>query len=84
MNLFEYLETVPMTRALGWTLLHFVWQGALLALLVKVVLHLLKDRSANARYLLCRCGMALMMAVPMATLVVIARTANDPITAEIS
>jgi len=84
MNLFDYLESIPMTQALGWTLMHFVWQGALLALLVKVLLHLLKDRSANSRYLVCCAGMGLMMAVPAVTLFVLARSANDPFTAEIS
>ncbi len=84
MNLIEYLESIPMTHALGWTLVHFVWQGVLLALLVKAVLHALSDRGANARYLVCCAGMALMMAVPLATLIVIARMPNDPIAEEIS
>ncbi len=39
-----------LTDALGWTLLHSLWQGAVIALLMTVVLLLLSRRSAQVRY----------------------------------
>ena len=29
----------PVTQAIGWALVHFVWQGALLALFLAALLH---------------------------------------------
>ena len=39
-------------QAIGWTLVHFLWQGAGIALVYKVVDLALVRRSANARYVL--------------------------------
>ncbi|MBA3768408.1 MAG: hypothetical protein H0W99_15795, partial [Acidobacteria bacterium] len=40
-----------LVQSLGWTLLHFVWQGALVALAHAGVNALLADADARARYL---------------------------------
>ena len=40
----------PWTHVIGWTLIHFVWQGAVLAVLRPWALRLCRHRSANARY----------------------------------
>jgi beta-lactamase regulating signal transducer with metallopeptidase domain len=50
---------------LGWALLHFVWQGALVALALAAVLPLL--RSAGARYRAACLALALMAALPLFT-----------------
>ena len=39
-----------LTDALGWTLVHFLWQGTLIALLHAAVAATLCRRSAKARY----------------------------------
>ncbi|UFH55469.1 M56 family metallopeptidase [Spirosoma sp. KNUC1025] len=49
MNAFHFL-TNPVVDALGWTLLHAVWQGFLLVLPVALALHLLRNRSSMLRY----------------------------------
>ncbi|SOD97145.1 M56 family metallopeptidase [Spirosoma fluviale] len=49
MNHFKFL-TSPVADALGWTLLHAIWQGFALVLPVAVVLHLLRNRSSALRY----------------------------------
>jgi beta-lactamase regulating signal transducer with metallopeptidase domain len=54
-----------MLRTLGWTLLHFVWQGAGLAALFAVVAAVC--RSASARYALAVSVLALMVASPLVT-----------------
>jgi hypothetical protein len=35
----------------GWALLHFLWQGALIGLALKITLAALRSRSAQSRYL---------------------------------
>lgn len=49
MNAFPFLSN-PVTEALGWTLLHALWQGFLLVLPVAVLLHLLRSQSSYLRY----------------------------------
>lgn len=53
----------PLVSRLGWSLAHFVWEGAILAALLAVVLVLLRKRSASARYVACLSVMLLMIAV---------------------
>jgi len=57
----------PLFLTLGWTLLHSLWQVALLGLLARLGLRLLRSRSAGSRYLLACAGLVLMLAVPAAT-----------------
>lgn len=40
----------PVVEALGWTLLHSLWQGAVVMLVLAVILGLTKDRQAHTRY----------------------------------
>jgi beta-lactamase regulating signal transducer with metallopeptidase domain len=55
-------------QSLGWALLHFVWQGALIAISLKIVLRCLRGCSANARYLASCAALVLILAAPIATL----------------
>ena len=57
----------PLLQIAGWTLIHFVWQGAAIAAATATALRLLRDRSADARYLVACAGLTLMFAVPAAT-----------------
>src|SRR5213079_1695392 len=52
-------------RTLGWTLLHFLWQGAGLAALFAVAAAVC--RSASARYALAVSALVLMMVSPVVT-----------------
>ena len=55
-------------NALGWTLIHFLWEGTLIAALFALSQTMLRRASANSRYL-GGCGaMLLMLAAPLATL----------------
>lgn len=57
----------PAVEALGWSLLHFVWQGLAVAALLAVVLIPLRRASAHVRHLV-ECGaLALMAACPVLT-----------------
>jgi beta-lactamase regulating signal transducer with metallopeptidase domain len=55
-------------QALGWTLVHFLWQGAAIALLYRVVDLALVRRSANARYIVALAALLGMFTVALATL----------------
>ena len=56
-----------LAHALGWTLLHFLWQGALVALILACILSLLSRRSAQPRYLAACCALVLIVALPLVT-----------------
>jgi beta-lactamase regulating signal transducer with metallopeptidase domain len=57
----------PVFQLLGWTLLHFVWQGALVALAYAGISLSLRRSTANLRYLVACAAMLLMLALPVAT-----------------
>lgn len=65
----------PVVHRLGWTLLHFVWQGALLAVAYAAVRATSRNRSANARYLVGCLTLLLMAAAPVATFVHLSESA---------
>jgi TonB family protein len=51
----------------GWTLIHFVWQGAVIAAVTAAGLRLCRPSSAQARYAIACVGLATMLASPPAT-----------------
>ena len=57
----------PLVHALGWSLLHFLWQGTAVGILLASVLGLLRARSPQLRYAASCCGLALMVVLPLAT-----------------
>src|SRR6202171_6835124 len=61
-------------RMLGWTLLHFLWEGAGLAALFAVAAAVC--RSAPARYALAVSALVLMMASPVITFIWLQRQTN--------
>jgi TonB family protein len=54
-------------QALSAALLHLLWQGTLVAFLLWIALWMLRNRSANARYLVSCAALALMAAMPAIT-----------------
>ena len=51
----------------GWTLIHFVWQGGLVAVATAVGLRLCRRRSPEARYAIACLGLTAMLAAPIVT-----------------
>jgi TonB family protein len=62
-----HLPGQPLVHALGWTLLHFLWQGTAVAAMLWCVLGLLGGRSSQVRYGTACLALALMVALPVAT-----------------
>ncbi|MEM7202311.1 MAG: M56 family metallopeptidase [Planctomycetota bacterium] len=67
--------STPIVEALGWTLLHFVWQGAVVALVLALVLDSLREANPRLRYLVSCGGMLAMLGLPLITLLVVSRGA---------
>ena len=63
----DRLVSLDLVWRLGWTLLHSLWQLVLLGALASVVVALLSRRSANTRYGVACCGLALFYAPLVAT-----------------
>src|SRR5262245_56814016 len=70
----------PLAQAIGWALLHLLWQGVLVAAILAATLALMKNQKANARYL-ASCGALVALLV---LLVATAVRAYDPTTATAS
>ena len=64
MTAIAFLSTSPFVQALGWTLLHFLWQGAIIALLLACLLSVLPAH-ARLRYAAGCAAMALMVVVAL-------------------
>jgi len=65
----------PLTQAVGWALLHLLWQATAIALVLAVVLSRMARRSPNARYVVGCVALALVLAAFLVTAV----RAYDPV-----
>ena len=61
------LLTTPVMQAVGWTLVHSLWQGVLVALLLSVSLFTLRKADATLRYVLSCTALMLMVSLPLIT-----------------
>ena len=53
----------PLFEVTGWTLIHFVWQGTLLALATAAALGACRRSAADIRYAIACLGLAAMLAM---------------------
>jgi beta-lactamase regulating signal transducer with metallopeptidase domain len=67
------LVNEPLLQALGWALLHFVWQGGLLGLLAFLLLRVVRPQRALVRYSIGVAALALMLAACVGTFALLAR-----------
>ena len=67
-----------LVQQIAWTLLHTLWQGVAIALLLAVVLRLMNRASSNARYLVACSAMTLLV---VAAIVTFALLAQPPVAA---
>jgi beta-lactamase regulating signal transducer with metallopeptidase domain len=57
----------PASQAIGWALLQFLWQGAVVGTLTALALLALRRSAADVRYLIASIGLAVMMTLPIVT-----------------
>jgi uncharacterized protein (TIGR03435 family) len=68
MNTIQFLSAQPWVERLGWTLLHFLWQGGLIAALYALTRRwLTKSESTQLRYVLSCAALFAMVAAPAIT-----------------
>lgn len=58
---------LPLAHRFGWALIHFVWQGALVALVLKLTLMAFRQRSPNLRYAVACGAMLRLVTAPVIT-----------------
>ncbi|HVG54919.1 MAG TPA: M56 family metallopeptidase [Vicinamibacterales bacterium] len=63
----------------GWTLVHFVWQGALIALVAALALRLLRSSRPQVRYVVACAALGVMLAAPMITALALTSAPRVPI-----
>jgi len=68
MDILENILSQQIIQRLGWTLVHFVWQAAAVALLLAILLRLLRKSTAHLRYIIACIALALIVLMPAATL----------------
>src|SRR3954470_20523442 len=66
-------------QAVGWALLHFIWQAALIGAISALVLRLLRRTAPDVRYVVGTIGLSLMFTMPVVTAVQLWRASvNNP------
>jgi hypothetical protein len=80
----ERLLGEPAAQAIGWALLHFIWQGMLVGGLTAIVLACLRRGAADVRYLVSAIGLSLMLTLPTVTAIQLWRTSTARNTTDIS
>lgn len=60
-----------LAHSLAWTLVHFLWQGALVAGLVAVLLRLTAHTEAQVRHGICLAGLAALALLPVVTYITV-------------
>ena len=76
MSVVEFLSQ-PLWQRFGLSLLHFLWQGLVVAVLVGVIVRVFRPRHGNARYATYLLAFVIMIAFPLITLTVI-DVSTDP------
>ena len=73
MSAIDQLLREPAAQAIGWALLHFIWQGTLVAALTAIVLTFLRNGAADIRYVVATIGLSVMLTLPAVTAVQLLR-----------
>jgi beta-lactamase regulating signal transducer with metallopeptidase domain/ankyrin repeat protein len=76
MNAFITLFSEPWMQRLGWVLIHFIWQGAGIALLLTIALRILGQASSEIRYTVIAFSLLVSAAMPAVTWTVLGSAAK--------
>ena len=72
--------TPELAQRFAGSLLHFIWQGALIAMLAAIALRMLANRSAETRYAVCTAAFLWMLAAPLLTFIYYTQTGKLTLT----
>ncbi len=68
MTALENILSQETIQKLGWTLLHFIWQAAVLAVFLAILLRILRKSTANLRYIIASLTLTLIVLLPVITI----------------
>jgi type II secretory pathway component GspD/PulD (secretin)/beta-lactamase regulating signal transducer with metallopeptidase domain len=68
MLILQDILSQEIVQRLGWSLLHFIWQAAAVALILTILLRVLRKSTANLRYIIACLALALIVLLPVITL----------------
>lgn len=80
MNWIQHIIPAQLIDALGWTLIHSLWQGATLAVLLALTLILLRRNSSRVRYFVATTALFTLMLATTITFIGIYQSGNNPAT----
>ena len=69
MSAMDTLLSTPLVYHLGWTLVHFVWQGTLVGMLYACLRYVLRDGEPQSRYWLSLLTLVVLAALPIFTFI---------------
>lgn len=81
MKTIETLLSQPFMQALGWALIHFLWQGALVAILFAGLRSFLREHAASVRYAVACGALLLLLLLPLLTVSLIGFSSTATTTA---
>jgi len=67
MSVIDLLTRQPIAQAIGWALLQFLWQGAVLGVIAAVALSALRRSAPDIRYVVASIALAVMATLPIVT-----------------
>lgn len=67
MNAFDSIFSGNIAQALGWALVHSIWQIALVSLLLAAIMIVLHNKSARLRYLIAICSLGVILIISAIT-----------------
>ena len=67
MNSLHTLLNHPLVESTGWALIHFLWQGAVIAGVLAVLLVMLRRAASDVKYIVCCLSLLLMAIGPLVT-----------------
>ncbi len=82
MSVLEDILSQEIIQKLGWTLIHFVWQAVVVALLLAILLKLLQKSTANVRYIMGCLALGLIVLLPVITMRLAGVSAANTVTTE--
>src|SRR5688500_12343953 len=65
MNPYHGIESITLWHVAGWTMVHFLWLGALVGIAAAALRLVLRRASPNARYVAAFTGLAILTALPL-------------------
>ncbi len=75
----QIIETSTLIHQIGWSLIHSLWQAALIGLLLAALLKLLSHAKPQSRYFIACCALALMLILPVVTTYVLHTRQTEPL-----